>query len=135
MSWKIHHTNLPAYDLAASLEFYRSVLGMETSAPDFRPGHRSAAGGIGWFETDGSSQLHLSTPRANYASSAGFFLDPILHGHTAITVPDLETVKHALQQRGVYYADPGGSWAINNMLQIYTYDPSMNVLEINQRVD
>lgn len=135
MTWKIHHTNLPTHDLKASLAFYREVLGMEPTAPDFRPDYRSSSGGIGWFETEGSSQLHLSTPRENYASATGFFLDPILRGHVAISVPDLDAVKTALRAREVYFADPGESWAINNMLQIYTYDPSMNVLEINQHLD
>lgn len=130
-TWRIHHANVMAHDVRQSAEFYTNVLGMQATDPDFKPDYRSDRE-VAWFEAEGSAQLHISKPITTFARDSGFHLDPILRGHVAITVDDIEAVKGRLRDRGVYFADPG-NWALNDYYQIYTYDPSMNCLEINQR--
>jgi len=59
--------------------------------------------------------------------------NPTIGGHVAITVLDLDAVKRRLEAAGILYSD-AGQYAMAGYRQIYLYDPSMNLLEVNQRV-
>lgn len=131
MTWRIHHTNLPAHDVAESAAFYENVLGMTPSRPDFNSDYDPGRA-IGWFDTEGSAQLHLCPPDPNFAERNGFHLNPTLNGHVAIEVDDLDAVKDRLRSRGLYFAD-AGEWALRGYRQIYVLDPSANCLEINEK--
>jgi hypothetical protein len=48
-------------------------------------------------------------------------------------VPDIEAVKRRLEAAGIVYSD-AGVYAMKGVHQIYVYDPSKNVIEINQLV-
>lgn len=133
-TWRIHHANLPAYDVDRSVDFYREVLRMEPGRPDFIDEYNPQGRKLAWFEADGTAQLHLSEPVPNWSADNGFHINPILRGHTAFTVPDIDYVKDRLRARNVYFAD-AGNWALKGHYQIYTYDPSLNVIEINQKTD
>jgi catechol 2,3-dioxygenase-like lactoylglutathione lyase family enzyme len=132
MTWRMHHMNVPAHDIEASSDFYEKVLGMTPSRPPFRsdydPGRK-----IGWFETEGSAQLHLAKPDPNFAQRNGMHVNPTVNGHVAIEVDDLDAVKERLRERGLYFADPG-NWALRDYRQIYFLDPSMNCVEVNQHL-
>ena len=132
MSWRLHHTNVTAYDVARSTEWYTNVIGLTPRPPSFETGHGKGRD-IAWFEVDGSAQLHLSAPVRNFARDNGFHLDPISRGHVAIEVDDLEVVKQRLRERDMYFADPG-NWALKDYMQIYVLDPSGNCVEVNQQM-
>lgn len=133
MTWRLHHTNLPAHDVEESAEFYRAVLGMSPTIPDFTDSYDPGRS-IGWFETEGSGQLHLCRPDPNFAQRNGFHINPTVNGHVAIEVDDLDAVKARLRERGRYFADPG-NWALRGYRQIYVLDPSANCVEVNERMD
>ena len=77
--------------------------------------------------------LHIVKPVPRFAKDNGLFHNPTIGGHVAITVPDLEVVKRRLEAAGVLFSD-AGQYAMLGYRQIYLYDPSMNLIEINQRV-
>lgn len=135
MSWELHHVNIPAPDVRASAAFYTTIFGMEEKPFPFVDRDRGAFGlgndHIAFFE-DGSRQIHISKPVATMARDNGFYLNPVLNGHHAILVDDIEAVKARLEANDVYFAD-AGRWAFDGYYQIYCYDPGNNVVEINQR--
>ncbi|MEO1532086.1 MAG: VOC family protein [Pseudomonadota bacterium] len=143
MTWKIHHVNLPATDVRASARFYTEVLGLTEAAWTFPPpdqvGHISAdpaeltllacaTGARG-----ANSGLHLIRPEPAFARKNGFDHNPTIGGHVAIQVDDLDAVMERLKAEGIpfTYAPP---FAIPGMRHVYVYDPSMNLLEINEMV-
>lgn len=129
MTWRFHHSNVKAHNVRESAGFYSDVLGMEEVTPPFKEGYGRNRD-VAWFEVEGSAQLHISKPMPNFALDHNFHLNPILDGHVAIQVDDIDLVKEKLRARGVYFAD-AGHWALKDYYQIYTYDPSMNCVEVN----
>lgn len=148
-AWEIHHVNLPAHDVRESAAFYSAIFGMrETPFQRPTPGgagsgnFRSDPGALAAFEQMAPNQsgmgtpnngLHIVKPVPRFAKDNGLFHNPTIGGHVAITVPDLEMVKRRLEAAGVLYSD-AGQYAMLGYRQIYLYDPSMNLIEINQRV-
>ena len=140
MSWHLHHVNVPAPDLQASIKFYEQILGMNAkSFPSSDPSDR----GI-YKEEDvvitvededqGWPQVHLQVPNPNAARDNNWHINPIAAPHVAYRVNDIEAVKRELDRKGVYYAD-AASWALRGAYQIYFYDPALNIVEVNQRID
>lgn len=135
--WRVHHANIPTHDVRKAAAFYTEILGMQESAPPFKPEDRGVfeidKSNVGWFE-DGNAQVHLSRPDGKLACCNHFHLNPVISGHIAIQVSDLEAVKTKLRARGEYFAD-AGNWAVLGLKQIYCYDPAMNVVEISQMLE
>ena len=71
--------------------------------------------------------------RAFQQPANGLDHNPTIGGHVAITVPDIDVVKRRLDAAGIQYSD-AGRYAMVGFHQIYLYDPSMNLIEVNQRV-
>lgn len=135
MDWSIHHVNIQAHDVKATAAFLRDVIGLppgEWTYPD-RPGelhHRDDT--IAYFGT-GNRGIHVVKPIPTFARDNGFIHNPTVGGHPAITVPDVKAVMARLDAAGIPYSD-AGTYAMKGVHQIYVYDPSMNVIEINQVV-
>lgn len=141
MSWAIHHVNLQATDVRATAAFYTNVLGMAEGRWVFPP--REQTGAIsndpsrltifpGPVAARGENAgLHLIRPDPAFARENGLDHNPSIGGHVAIQVADLDAVIVRLKAAGIPYSD-AGTFAIPNMRHIYVYDPSMNLLEINQ---
>lgn len=136
MATRIHHVNVPAYNVREVASFYEEVLLFKENVMPRKEGLDPAdTQQIAWFDpADGGAQLHLARPRAEFAHQNNMFVNPITHGHVAFTVDDIEYVKKKLDERGVYYADLG-NWAVKGLYQIYTTDPNGNVVEVNQKLD
>ena len=134
MGWKLHHVNIPAINLRETADFYRHILGMQDRAMPVKREDRGEfafdSENLAWFE-DGHSQLHVYRPSPTMARDNNFFINPVVNGHIAIQVDDIDEVKRRLDAQGTYYADPG-HWAMQDYYQIYVHDPAMNVVEINQ---
>ncbi|MEK9904964.1 MAG: VOC family protein, partial [Rhodospirillales bacterium] len=75
--------------------------------------------------------IQVVKPTPAFAAKNGFYHNPTIGGHFAVTVPDLEIVKSRLAAAHVQFTD-AGSYAMAGMAQVYAYDPSMNLVEINQ---
>ncbi|WP_214109124.1 VOC family protein [Acrocarpospora catenulata] len=136
MSWKLHHVNIPARFVRETADFYVQVLGMTESSPTFKDRDRGVfhtdEQNVAWFD-NGVSQLHIARPTHHFCADNNFHMDPLVNGHVAIEVDDLDAVRARLRERGIYFADPG-NWALNGYQQIYCLDPAMNAVEINQRM-
>jgi catechol 2,3-dioxygenase-like lactoylglutathione lyase family enzyme len=138
MSWILDHVNLVSHDPRRSAEFYTAVFGMREQQ---FPRASSAPGAISTspdavanFPEEGSDRLglHLALPDTTMARQNSLWLDPIVRGHIALRVDDIQKVKVSLDAIGWDYVDMG-EWIASGVYQIYVYDPDKNVLEVNQR--
>ncbi|HTV71283.1 MAG TPA: VOC family protein [Rhizobiaceae bacterium] len=134
MNWSIHHVTLETHDIKVARHFYGEVLGLKNGAP------HTIGTGTGDMEIndkvlavigDGNRGLHLLTPHPHFARDSGFSINPAMGGHVAINVDDIEAVKKRLDAEGVFYQD-AGEHAAPGWSQIYLYDPSGNLIEVNQ---
>ncbi len=135
--WHVHHVNLPAHDVRRAAAFYADLIGLEEGvwhAADGSPVRDYAVDPtqLAIFGDDNRG-LHIVKPNAAFAKQNGFDHNPTIGGHFAITVKDLDAVAARLAAAGALYTD-AGSYAMAGMRQLYAYDPSMNLVEINQRV-
>ena len=132
MDWYIHHVNIPAINVSETRNFFRNVLGFslgEWTYPD-RPGDlHHDDDSIAYFGT-ANRGIHVVRPIPTFAVDNGFFHNPTVGGHFAITVPNLQDVMARLDTAGIIYSD-AKVYAMAGVHQIYVYDPSMNVIEIN----
>jgi catechol 2,3-dioxygenase-like lactoylglutathione lyase family enzyme len=136
MSWYVHHVNLEAHDVRESVAFFRDIVGLEEgswSYPERTGKVGSTSETLALFGTQNRG-LHIVRPRADFAADNGFVHNPTIGGHYAICVPDVLAVKQRLEAACVVVSD-AGVYAMAGMHQIYCFDPSSNLVEINQVVD
>lgn len=139
--WGIHHVNLQAHDVRETAAFFAEIAGMEEGRWTRPDGADESAFSIDPTELtlfplslgEGNRGLHVIRPDVNFARRNGFVVNPSIGGHPAITVPDIHAVMRRMDRAGWHY-DDAGVYAMAGMHQIYTYDPAMNAIEINQRV-
>lgn len=136
MSWYIHHVNLEAHDVRETAAFFRDIVGLEEGVWTYpevtgQVGHNPDT--LAYFGTENRG-LHIVRPIIRFAADNGFIHNPTIGGHHAICVPDVLAVKQRLEAAGVVVSD-AGVYAMAGMHQIYCYDPSSNVVEINQVTD
>lgn len=136
MAWMLHHVNLPALSVRETKSFLQDVIGLLEGRwiyPD-RPGDlHHDEDSIAYFGTENRG-LHVVRSIISFASDNGFMHNPTIGGHFAISVPDLSAVKSKLEAAGIPYSD-AGVYAMNGVHQIYVYDPSFNMIEVNQTVE
>jgi catechol 2,3-dioxygenase-like lactoylglutathione lyase family enzyme len=135
--WGIHHVNLQAFDVRETAGFFREIAGLE-EAPWDRGGTEGDfsvdPSDLTTFPlADGNRGLHIIRPDPEFGRRNGFLVNPSIGGHPAFLVPDIESVMARMDAAGWYY-DDAGVYAMPGMHQIYTLDPAMNVMEINQQV-
>ncbi len=136
MTWYVHHVNLQAHDVVETAAFFRDIIGLEDGVWAY-PDQVGAVGHnpdtLAYFGT-GNRGLHIVRPITTFARDNNFVHNPTFGGHFAICVADVMAVKHRLEHAGVVVSD-AGVYAMRGVHQIYCYDPSMNIVEINQIVD
>jgi catechol 2,3-dioxygenase-like lactoylglutathione lyase family enzyme len=127
----LHHVNIPAHNVQQSVAFFRDIIGLTPGVWNSHPGTTFNAGpdNLAIFGDDNRG-LHVVKPVPDFAKKQGLLLNPTIGGHFAITVPDLDTVKRRLQAANIMYSD-GGNF-MPGVINMYCYDPSMNLIEINQ---
>lgn len=135
MAWRLHHVGLPARLVEETADWYADVLGMEEVPAVFKERDRGVFltddQNVRWFDDD-AVQIHIARPTCSFAADNNFFVDPLVNGHMAIEVDDLEAVKQRLDAADIYFAD-AGNFALPGYEQIYCLDPSCNAVEINSR--
>lgn len=119
-NFTIHHASLVVADTAASLKFYRDILGMQqTARPDLGfPG--------AWLQL-GAQQIHL-LELANPDPTTGRPEHGGRDRHIALSVPDLAPVKEVLDQNGITY-----TLSKSGRQALFCRDPDGNALEILQQ--
>lgn len=134
--WGIHHVNLQANDVRETAAFFAEIAEMEEGSWD-RGGTRGDfsidPADLTIFPLgDGNRGLHLIKPDPEFGKRNGFWVNPSIGGHPAFMVDDIHGVMARMDADGWHY-DDAGVYAMPGMHQIYTYDPNMNVVEINAR--
>jgi catechol 2,3-dioxygenase-like lactoylglutathione lyase family enzyme len=138
MKWRLHHVNIPVFNIRETAKFYTETFDMEEYDFPFVKegdgGGKMNKGGdhVAFFE-DGTTQIHMCRPTREMSYDNHMCLHPVLNGHHAIQVDDIEEVKERLRRQKVPF-DDAGQWAFAGHYQIYFYDPAMNVVEVNQRI-
>jgi catechol 2,3-dioxygenase-like lactoylglutathione lyase family enzyme len=136
MAWSLHHVNIPAADVRAMAKFYSEVFGMQEKTFPFPDKGRGAletgSDFVALFEDHNNRQIHICKPTPSLPWDNDLRLHPVINGHLAIEVDDIEEVKRRLEAARMPYND-AGAWSMVGYRQLYCYDPSMNVVEINQR--
>ncbi len=136
MGWYIHHVNISAFDVPAARDFLKNIIGLELGEwryPEQVGELHHDENSIAYFGCENRG-IHLVRPIPTFAVDNGFVHNPTMGGHFAITVPDIRAVMRRFDDAGVVYSD-AGVYAMAGAHQIYVYDPSMNVVEINEIVD
>lgn len=136
MGWYIHHVNLPATNVPKTRAFLRDVIGFKLgdwTYPENQGELHHDDNSIAFFGS-GNRGIHAVRPIPTFAVDNGFVHNPTVGGHFALTVPDLQPIMQRFDEAGVVYSD-AGIYAMAGVQQIYVYDPSMNVIEINQLHD
>lgn len=139
MSWNLHHVNIPAHDVRAMVRFYNAVFGMnEIAFPWSGEGKQgqleTGSDFVALFEDGNGRQIHICKPTPSLPWDNDLRLHPVINGHIALQVDDIEGVKQRLTEQNVPFND-AGTWSYKGFHQLYTYDPSMNVVEVNQKID
>jgi len=75
--------------------------------------------------------LHLIKPEPEFARKNALDHNPSIGGHVAFQVDDLDGVIQRLKAAGIAYSLTG-TFAIPRMRHLYVYDPSMNLIEVNE---
>lgn len=118
---ELHHVNVLVDELAAAVDFYRDVLGLEpTATPD--QGFPSQ-----FFRFNDTQQLHM-----NQIPDARSF-----RAHFCIVVPDFEGVFRRALSAGAVDLRPWGKIRRlpSGKLQMFVRDPSGNLIEVASRPD
>lgn len=135
--WGVHHVNLQAGDVRETVAFYTEMAGLAE-------GSWRAPAARGNFSIDTSELavlplgefnrgLHIIRPDAGFAIRNDFAHNPSVGGHPAFFVKDVTAVKARLEAAGILVSD-AGVYAMLGMHQIYVFDPSANMIEVNQFV-
>lgn len=135
MGWYVHHVNIPTHNVRESVKFYEAAAGMRECDWAYPDAEKSDDGPLDNRASMGrfNRGVHIVTERPLFAHENGFMHNPTIGGHFAITVDDLSAVVKRLQAAGIPY-DDAGVYAMADMHQVYCFDPSFNLVEINQNV-
>ncbi len=135
--WHIHHVNLEVPDVREAAAFYTEIAGMaegQWRAPVTRGDFSIDPASLAVLPLgDGNSGLHLIRADPSFALRNGFAHIPSIGGHPAFCVRDVLAVKRRLLAAGHVVSD-AGVYAMAGMHQIYVFDPSTNMIEVNQVV-
>ena len=135
--WGVHHVNLQACDVREAIGFYVEMAGLTE-------GRWRAPQSMGNFSIDPrelsilplgdfNRGLHIIRPDPGFAFRNSFAHNPSIAGHPAFFVRDVLAVKARLEGGGVLVSD-AKVYAMVGMHQIYMFDPTANMIEVNQFV-
>lgn len=137
MGWFIHHVNLEVHDVREAVGFYTEIAGLtegQWQAPAERGNFSIDRDLLAVLPNGGqNSGLHIIRADPGFALRNNFAHNPSIGGHPAFCVPDVRAVKARLEAAGVLVSD-AGVYAMAGMHQIYVFDPSGNMIEVNQVV-
>jgi len=141
MKWSIHHVNLAANDVRETARFYAEILGFTEGSWVFPPADQ-----VGYISADPArmtifpgnshsrgenSGLHLIKPDPEFSRKNALDHNPSIGGHVAFQVDDLDGVIARLRAAGIAFSLTD-TFAIPQMRHLYVYDPSMNLIEVNE---
>jgi catechol 2,3-dioxygenase-like lactoylglutathione lyase family enzyme len=131
MSIELHHVNVPTYNSERMVSFYQEALGLKPFTVE-RLASTKPRGTV--FLRADTGEVHLAPPEPYLLSTNDHAVNPILRGHHAFRVSDVEEIKDNLGRLEVPFSDYG-VWALKGWHQMYFHDPEGNVIEVQQLVD
>ena len=138
MTWSIHHVNMCSPKVARTRHFLRDLVGIPEGNWVYPPQEQMGEVGhdensIAYFGSDNRG-IHAVKPISTFPRDNRLLINPTIGGHVAIGVQDINAVMLELDKASLPY-DDAGIYAMRGVHQVYTYDPSWNVIEFNQVVD
>lgn len=110
---KINHVGIPTDDRAASIAFFRDLIGLEVIP------HEIEGNPLVWTRAEDGGMVHLIEPRDGI--SAGF--------HVALQVDNFEAALEAINEAGIEITQGPGDRA-NGQRYFFIDDPDGNRIEI-----
>lgn len=136
MDWYIHHVNTPAVNVRKVASFLEQAVSMVHGSkwlyPEEKRDLKHNPDTIAFYGEE-CRGIHACKPLVTFAHDLGLLHNPTIGGHFALNVSDIDGVIARLKQNGVEYTH-AGTYAIAGVVQIYFFDPSMNLIELNQIV-
>ena len=136
-SWNFHHINLECYDVRSSVDFIsKNVKIKEGSwkAPKELGKVNINNNQLAIFNIDNNhSGIHINKADFTFSWRNNFIHNPTIGGHPAFNVSDIKGLINKLKKHDIPLTD-AKVYAMPNIHQVYLFDPSANIIEINQNI-
>lgn len=126
-SLRLHHVNLTSMVPSAMWDFYVTKLGLDDDPDHWTP--PNAGFDDNRFCKIGDFEIHLSRTDPELGARFGQPFNPLLRGHIAFEIDDLEAMKDRLRKHGILFADYGTELG-GRRTQLFVADPSGRVVEL-----
>ena len=136
--WNFHHINLECYDVRSSVNFVSQYLKMKEGAwkapielgkVNIKPNQ------LAIFNLDDNhSGIHINKADFTFSWRNNFMHNPTIGGHPAFNVKDIKLFLKKLKSSDIAVTD-AKIYAMPNIHQIYFFDPSANIIEVNQNIN
>jgi hypothetical protein len=136
--WNFHHINLECYDVRSSVNFISQYLKMREDAwkapielgkVNIKPNQ------LAIFNLDGNhSGIHINKADFTFSWRNNFIHNPTIGGHPAFNVKDIKLFIKKLKSSDIAVTN-AKIYAMPNIHQIYFFDPSGNIIEVNQNIN
>lgn len=136
-SWAFHHINLECYDVRESVNFIKKYLKIEEgywSPPPELGDVNISPNQLAIFNLDDNhSGIHINKADFTFGWRNKFLHNPTIGGHPAFNVKNIEFILEKLERNNIPFTD-AKVYAMPNIHQVYLYDPSANIIELNQNI-
>jgi glyoxylase I family protein len=130
----LHHVNLSTKNTEAMAAFYRDVVGLKQSKELGEKRIYNQYTGQTTFLLSDQGEIHVAESNPDLCFQTGQAVNPLIRGHFAFRVDNIEEAKERLRNAKIPFSDPG-QWAMQGWHQIFFHDPDGNVIEIHQIVE
>lgn len=135
MKIELHHQNVSTINVEEMTKFYRDIIGLKES--EEIGGKRikdQYSADVSFLLDDSGKQVHVAKKDPYNGFSTGEHVNPLLTGHIAFRVDDIEELKRRLKDNNIMFSDIG-EWSIKGWYQVFVHDPDGNVIEFQQVLD
>ena len=136
-TWNFHHINLECYDVRSSVNFIKKYLKIKEGvwkAPVELGKVNISPNQLAIFNlNDNHSGIHINKADFTFSWRNNFIHNPTIGGHPAFSITDINFLIKRLKKNDIPFTD-AKVYAMPNIHQIYLFDPSANIIEINQNI-
>ena len=137
-TWNFHHVNLECYDVRSSVNFISQYLKMKEGtwkAPIELGKVNINSNQLAIFNIDENhSGIHINKADFTFSWRNNFIHNPTIGGHPALNVKDIKLFINKLKSSNIAMTD-AKIYAMPNIHQVYFFDPSANIIEVNQNIN
>ena len=117
-SWNFHHINLECYDVRSSVDFISKNVKIKEGS---------------WKAPKELGKVNINKADFTFSWRNNFIHNPTIGGHPAFNVSDIKGLINKLKKHDIPLTD-AKVYAMPNIHQVYLFDPSANIIEINQNI-